>query len=101
MQTILKDKTALVTGASRGLGRVISLALGHAGANVELADILIEGQDQEQQSGRWQRDLSVNLSGACNCCKAVWPGMVKKGWGRIIAEFNLEVQHPCGGLPLG
>ena len=165
MQKILKGKTALVTGASRGLGRAIALALGQAGANVALTDILIEGQDHdteklsrysvlaghfaqqgmvkiqagaqeiqsmgsrsrafkmdvtnldevarviqavedefglidilvnsaavmdnlgkldEQQPERWQRDLNVNLTGAYNCSKAVWPGMVKKSWGRII-----------------
>ena len=165
MQKILKGKTALVTGASRGLGRAIALALGQAGADVALTDILIEGQEQdleklgqysvlaghfaqsgevntllgareiqfmgsrscafkmdvadldevgravhmietelgpidilvnnaavmdnlgkfdEQQPERWQRDLNVNLTGAYNCSKAVWSGMVKKGWGRII-----------------
>lgn len=161
----LKGKVALVTGASRGLGQAITLALGQAGADVALTDILIEGQNHdteklgqysvlaghfakqgavktqagaqeiqsmgsrsrafkmdvtdpdevervvqavedelgvidilvnnaavmdnmgkfgEQQLGRWQRDLNVNLTGAYNCSKAVWPGMVKKSWGRII-----------------
>ena len=165
MQKILKGKTALVTGASRGLGRAIALALGRAGADVALTDILLEGQDHdteklgrysvlaghfakqgevktrsgaqeirsmgsrscafkmdvtdsdevarvvraveaelgvidilvnnaavmdnlgkfdEQQPERWQRDLNVNLTGAYNCSRAVWPDMVKKGWGRII-----------------
>jgi 3-oxoacyl-[acyl-carrier protein] reductase len=42
------------------------------------------GKFDEQQPERWQRDLNVNLTGAYNCSKAVWPGMVKKGWGRII-----------------
>jgi 3-oxoacyl-[acyl-carrier protein] reductase len=165
MKTNLKGKVALVTGASRGLGRAIALSLGRAGADVILTDILIEGQEvepvklsqysmlaghfaqqgmvktqagaqeiqamgvrsraykmdvtdlyeikqvvhaveselgmidilvnnaavmdnlgtfDEQQPERWQRDLSVNLTGAFNCSKVVWPGMVKKGWGRII-----------------
>jgi 3-oxoacyl-[acyl-carrier protein] reductase len=165
MQKILKGKTAFVTGASRGLGRAIALALGRAGADVALTDILIEGQEndpvrlsqysvlaghfakqgevktrsgaeeiramgsrscafkmdvadldevgrvmqaieaelgtidilinnaavmdnlgkfEEQKPERWQRDLNVNLTGAYNCSKAVWPGMVKKEWGRII-----------------
>ena len=155
----------MVTGASRGLGYAIALALGQAGADVVLTDILIEGQDhdteklgrysmlaghfaqtgavktqagaqeiqdmgsrgrafkmdvtdlfeiarvvqaveselgtidilvnnaavmdnmgafEEQQPERWQRDLNVNLTGGFNCSKAVWPGMVRKGWGRII-----------------
>ena len=161
----LKGKVALVTGASRGLGHAIALALGEAGADVALTDVLIEGQNHdmekldqysvlaghfakrgavktqagaqeiqsmgsrsrafqmdvadpeevarvvqavenelgvidilvnnaavmdnmgkfgEQQLERWQRDLNVNLTGAYNCSKAVWPGMVKKNWGRII-----------------
>jgi 3-oxoacyl-[acyl-carrier protein] reductase len=165
MQNNLRGKVALVTGASRGLGCAIALALGQAGADVALTDILIEGQENdpiklgqysvlaghfvrsgvvktragareiqsmgsrsrafkmdvsdmdeverviqgveaelgtidilvnnaavmdnlgkfdEQQPERWQRDLDVNLTGAYNCSKAVWPGMVKKGWGRII-----------------
>lgn len=162
---MLDGKVALVTGASRGLGRAIALSLGQVGANVALTDILIEGQEnnseklgqysvlaghfaqqggvktqagaqeiqsmgsrscafkmdvadydevgrvvrmietelgpidilvnnaavmdnmgkfEEQQPERWQRDLNVNLTGAYNCSKAVWPGMVKKEWGRII-----------------
>jgi 3-oxoacyl-[acyl-carrier protein] reductase len=161
----LKNRIAMVTGASRGLGYAIALALGKAGADVVLTDILIEGHDHdpkklgrysilaghfaqqggvktqsgaqeiqsmgsrsrafkmdvtdleevrqvvqaietelgtidilinnaavmdnlgkfdEQQPERWQRDLNVNLTGAYNCSKAVWPGMVKKNWGRII-----------------
>ena len=162
---VLDGKTALVTGASRGLGRAIALALGMAGAAVAVTDLLIEDaeydtnalneysplaghfsrvgdvktlqtsqeiqamgsrscamkldvtdQEQarkvvqkietmlgqvdilvnnaavmdnfakfdEQKPDLWQRDLTVNLTGAYNCSKAVWPGMVRRGWGRII-----------------
>ena len=39
---MLEGKTALVTGASRGLGRAIALALGMAGAAVAVTDLLVE-----------------------------------------------------------
>jgi len=50
----LKGKVALVTGASRGLGLAIALALGRAGADVALTDILLEGQDHDpERLGRY------------------------------------------------
>lgn len=44
MQTNLKGKVALVTGASRGLGREIALSLGRAGASVVVTDLLLEDE---------------------------------------------------------
>lgn len=38
----------------------------------------------EQTDDFWERDLRVNLTGAFNCSRAVWPYMKEKGWGRII-----------------
>jgi len=32
----------------------------------------------------WERDLSVNLTGAFNTIKCCMPGMTERGWGRII-----------------
>ena len=36
----LKGQTAIVTGAARGIGRVIALALAREGADVAVADVL-------------------------------------------------------------
>jgi NAD(P)-dependent dehydrogenase (short-subunit alcohol dehydrogenase family) len=62
----LQGKTALVTGAARGLGRAISLALAHAGADVGLGLRRVETGDELTREieamGRralpWQMDVS-------------------------------------------
>ena len=34
--------------------------------------------------GMWDRICDVNLKGTFLCCRAVMPGMLHKGWGRVI-----------------
>src|SRR5260370_2250421 len=32
----------------------------------------------------WDRDVRVNLTGAFNCTKEVWPYLVENKWGRLV-----------------
>jgi len=43
----------------------------------------------KQQDALWDRDLKVNLTGAYNCSKAVWPHMRQRQWGRIIMMASI------------
>jgi 3-oxoacyl-[acyl-carrier protein] reductase len=44
---------------------------------------------ENQNDALWDRDLKVNLSGAYNCSKAVWPHMKQRSWGRIIMMSSI------------
>jgi NAD(P)-dependent dehydrogenase (short-subunit alcohol dehydrogenase family) len=58
---LLSGKTAVITGAGRGIGREIAHAFGYLGANVVLAEISDAGLKTEQEisavggSGKWIR----------------------------------------------
>lgn len=39
---LLKDKTALITGAARGIGKAIALAMAKEGANIAFTDLVID-----------------------------------------------------------
>ncbi|MFV1981834.1 MAG: SDR family NAD(P)-dependent oxidoreductase, partial [Rhodothermia bacterium] len=65
-QFSLTGKTALVTGASRGLGKAIAIALGQAGADVVCASTAIDGTAETAAAiealGRRSWRVAANLS---------------------------------------
>src|SRR5256714_6983867 len=174
----LTGRVAVVTGASRGLGRQDALTLAGMGADVVITDVLVEDDPTLQQTaesqgsmlaqvavsqgwvhsnataeairkmGRkslaikmdvtnreqirdvfkkvreefgkidilinnaatldhaaqipnqsyelWDRDVKVNLTGAFNCTREVWPYLVENNWGRLI--FMSSVAGTLGGV---
>jgi len=136
----LAGKTALVTGASRNIGRAIALKLAAAGADI-VVNTLQDRQAAERVAGEigalgrkslvqvadvvdrvavnrmareanaafgsidilvcnassrgqvdfldmdyaaWRRVVDISLDGTFHCAQATLPGMVAKGWGRVI-----------------
>ena len=79
----LKDKVALVTGASQGIGRTTSLALGEAGARVAVAarsaDKLSSLVSEIQAAGGEALAVPMDVSDA---------GQVKSGFQQIFAKFG-------------
>ena len=66
-----------VAAAAAALGPVDILvnSAGIIGPNVPLSDVPLDG---------WDRTLAVNLTGTFLMCRAFVPGMVARGWGRIV-----------------
>jgi short-subunit dehydrogenase len=152
MTTELAGKTALITGAGRGIGRALALGLGTAGVRLVLiarsgdqlaetageltaagaADPLIVQADVADDRQRHQavyaaqaygpvdilvnnaatveplgataelgvadirRAFDVNAVAVIALGAAVLPGMVRRGWGRIVNVSSGIVVHPGG-----
>jgi 3-oxoacyl-[acyl-carrier protein] reductase len=75
--------------AARELGPpdILVNAAGVAGEMTAIADASLES---------WRRTLEVNLTGTFLCCRAAIPGMVARGYGRIV---NLGSSRGREGTP--
>jgi 3-oxoacyl-[acyl-carrier protein] reductase len=51
----------------------------------------------EMSGGDWQRVIDVDLNAAVWLCRACLPGMVEKGWGRIVNFAGLNAIHGHAG----
>lgn len=97
----LKGRIALVTGASRGLGRAVSLALSAAGAHVIITarrpSALEDLDDEIQDSGGTATLLELDLRDTDNV-DAVGPTLFQR-WGRLdILVGNAGVLGPLSPL---
>jgi 3-oxoacyl-[acyl-carrier protein] reductase len=71
------SKSEQVKSAVAQIGSVDILinSAGITGPNTPLADV---------SDADWNRTIAINLNGTFNTCRAVVPGMVERGWGRIV-----------------
>ena len=85
----LNDQVALVTGAARGLGRAISLALAHAGAHVALGLRDVSTADSLERDieamGRRALRLQMDMSR---------PEQIAAAIDKAVDHFG-RFGHPC------
>ncbi|MCH8206451.1 MAG: 3-oxoacyl-ACP reductase FabG [Chloroflexi bacterium] len=80
-------------GEEAGVRRMVDAAL----SELRRIDILVNNAGLRDSSPitdmsveQWRRAMAVNLDGPFYCCKAVVPGMIEAGWGRIINVSGLN-----------
>ncbi|MDE3084777.1 MAG: SDR family NAD(P)-dependent oxidoreductase, partial [Verrucomicrobiota bacterium] len=88
----LDNKVAIVTGASRGLGQGMSLALAEAGADIVAVDVLptTETQSQVQALGRKCAAVTANLSD-----RQAIPTLIQQAK-KTFSHFDILVN--CAGI---
>ena len=90
---MLFGKTALVTGASRGLGRTIALALGAAGANVVVTDLLVESENSDKEELARYSSLAAHFAGGVNVRTASTSREIEKMGPNSLA-LKMDVTQP-------
>ena len=82
MNPVFQDKTVVVTGASRGIGRAIALAFAAQGASVVI------GYRSRHEEARRVQELAIQSGGNASlwACDLQDPESVEAGMERILAE---------------
>lgn len=99
MNNELKGKTALVTGASRGIGKAIALALGRMGINVAVNYITNEAMAQDvcqQITSYGSKSICIQADVSVSKDVASMISTIEKEVGAIdILVNNAGIGYPC------
>lgn len=68
----------------------VDVLVNNAGIVRDKTLLKMDGQD-------WDSVINTNLTGVFNCSKAALPGMIEKGWGRIINVSSIVGQYGAFG----
>ena len=68
-------------------------AFGGVDVLVNNATQRIQGKFLEQSNEDYRATMAVNLDGPYFACRAVLPGMIERGWGRIINYSGISSYH--------
>jgi gluconate 5-dehydrogenase len=102
----LDGKRALVTGASRGLGRIMALALADAGADIVItgrtAETLATTADEIRSRGRQAETVQADMSVPAECQAACESVLAEMGPIDVLINNvgNREVNVPIATEPL-
>jgi NAD(P)-dependent dehydrogenase (short-subunit alcohol dehydrogenase family) len=87
--TVAADVDRLVTSVEKELGP-IDILVNNAGVN-------IRGNVEQLSEADWDTVVDTNLKGPFLCARAIGPGMVKRGWGRVINLSSIMGFVALGG----
>ena len=88
------------TGVAEDCRRMVAEAAGaFAGLDVVVHNAAIrpDAKFLESSDEDWNRVMDVNLGGAVWLARAALPGMVDKGWGRVILFAGMNAIHGYNG----
>lgn len=75
-----------VAEAETALGKPLDIVVANAG-------VVPRGSLSEMTDADWRHPVDVNLTGAANTIRAAMPGMMERGYGRIIATGSSVARH--------
>jgi len=86
------DRDAVIAMAEAGIKK-----FGAVDAVINNAAIRPDGDFLKSDMDHWQRVMDVNFNSALHLARACLPGMVAKGWGRIVHFTGMNAQQGYAG----